>query len=157
MPTIEGRRAMEEIFHWSPGLDLGNEVVDQEHRHLFDIANRAVRIWDSGRQRSELKEVLRELHEYVESHFDHEEELMAELGFPELGEHRRQHREIVDAVGRVLDAESDSNLVIGLRELMVNWVLTHIEEEDMKIRDWAHRPGQPGVLARFLRWRRGGA
>ena len=79
------------MFEWIPEIAIGNEVIDNEHKHLIKLLNTAYEAIDIDNIAVTL--ILDELLEYTQYHFKHEEELMEELNYPYLEQHKSEHAE----------------------------------------------------------------
>jgi hemerythrin len=118
-------------LEWMPELETGIELIDQEHRKLFELAQA---VFDDWHKNDELAagRALIALYKYVRTHFDHEEEIMRELAFPEFDEHRARHEELVAALDELsrppLDRDGRGP---ALRLLMFEWVAGHILRHDL--------------------------
>lgn len=119
---------------WSDDLRIDGGVVDAEHRTLIDLANRVIATEDVRGRLDEFRQLVKSLFRYMENHFDHEEELMRESGYPELERHAARHREIVRDMNELLRRQRDINeYAAALQQYMVDWVVTHIMQEDKKL------------------------
>ena len=78
---------------WSPEYSVHNEIIDAEHRKLFELAHRVEAAANKAANRSEVKETLAELFNYMRVHFAHEEEYMKSIGHPDLPTHKEIHKE----------------------------------------------------------------
>lgn len=81
---------------WNPALSVGHDVFDDEHRtlvELFDLLSAG-----DAAEAALLDGVQIELIDRISQHFEHEERLMADLGFADLDRHRRHHIEFLDAL-----------------------------------------------------------
>ncbi|MCW7754400.1 hemerythrin family protein [Desulfobotulus sp. H1] len=121
-------------FHWLPEYAIGNPEIDAQHRMLFDLANRIFRIMDPRQDFKELKATLQSLFEYMHVHFDAEEELMREWGYPDIDYHRNLHELIRRDMNSLVEGVYDLHRLKGeLNVLMTQWVLVHIRDEDSKL------------------------
>ena len=113
-------------FEWIPGLNLGIEMIDSEHRHLFELYNRAVFAND---ERFERDELFQDLMDYAHKHFTDEEQLMESAGYPDLEPHKSLHRSFVRRV-ESLRSSPDWQVLDFFHE----WLFRHIMAEDTKIK-----------------------
>jgi CRP/FNR family transcriptional regulator len=120
---------------WDPSYRIGVDVIDRQHRNLFDISNR---FYDAWRQRvgaAALSRIFDELIDYTVYHFAEEERLMKEIGYPALPQHRANHEELVELVNhyrkllkdRVPGAEKQA------LEFVRTWLRAHVLDADKKI------------------------
>lgn len=65
------------MFEWKNKYNIGVELVDTEHKTLFDLLTELSDDVSCGeKDKAELDEALKRLLEYAENHFIHEEEIM---------------------------------------------------------------------------------
>ena len=123
------------IIAWSEILLLGHELIDADHRRIFEIADRlraGIRNADQG---SLVREVLAELTDYTLTHFAREEALMKASGFPGLQDHRFEH-ELISYRLRNLQHQASSKLAGLAEELEIfldRWLARHILTSDAQV------------------------
>ena len=89
----------------------------------------------------EVAEVLKHLISYTQYHFDEEENVMYEAGFPLLKEHMKIHRDLINRIGAYLvkmrsgQKVSVFQLIGFLRE----WLMNHILVDDMKYKTYVEK------------------
>lgn len=120
-------------FQFTPDLETGNSIVDNEHRSLIAAANRLVDACSTGAGKDEVAKSLRFLLDYTQSHFAHEEELMLAADYSGYQEHRDFHenfkqRTIVVA-SEILQEEIGSAAVMKIVNQM-NILVGHIKSGD---------------------------
>ncbi len=76
----------------------GVASIDQQHAKLVDIINELYEIALTKNAKATLKSVFDDLTRYTAEHFDHEEKLYADAGYPKLEEHRAQHEALKSKV-----------------------------------------------------------
>jgi hemerythrin len=63
-----------------------------EHRELFRLANTLIdRSFPEGRDTAEVLAACDELINHVRGHFEHEEEMLSRMRYPQLEDHKRAH------------------------------------------------------------------
>ena len=75
------------MFQFTEDCLLGVEKIDKEHEHLFELINSIVDMVNNHYlpdRYSEIKELLQELDDYAELHFEGEEAYMEQIRDPEL-------------------------------------------------------------------------
>lgn len=117
-------------FEWSPELDTGIEVIDQQHRRIVDYINQLEEANQAG-NRELIGTTLNELVDYTMSHFAFEEGLQEEAGYPFCKPHKRVHelftRRIGDYVSRHQLGEDIGD---ELHTLLKTWLFNHIKRDD---------------------------
>jgi len=121
-------------FAWNAKYSIGNAQIDAEHQRLIELANGVEAFAASGEKLARIKEAIVALYEYVKTHFQHEEEYMLELGYPQYEEHKKLHEEIIAEMNAIMKHSGNLDvLVYKFKRLMNAWVLEHILTEDSRI------------------------
>ena len=122
---------------WDKKYELGDALVDRQHKSLCDMINSLITQCEQGKVGETLKDTLDFLMEYTLHHFTSEEALQVEIGFPGYEEHKRIHDDFKVTVEKMMQhfAENGSTkeLVENVREIVIVWLINHIQEEDTKI------------------------
>lgn len=129
--TLLLKVALPLLAGWTPGMSVGVEAMDAQHRALFAALNRLVVAVRSGRGAGEVAPLLSFLDHYVREHFSEEEQLMTEAAYPGLDAHRRQHAAFIcelDALKSRLSAvDVDREALAGELHLRLrDWLVNHI-------------------------------
>lgn len=133
------------VFDWSDEYSVGDEHIDKEHKHLFEVGEEAFSIADGHQKSEKIKHVVQELYEYMRTHFEHEEQYMKKVGYPHLPEHEKIHQKIIDTMNdfmKDLPKMSISTIEHALAGSIKHWILEHIEHEDKRIGDWLREQGK---------------
>ncbi len=126
---------MNSELQWKDEYSLGHDVIDSEHKNLFEIANKIFAVKNPFTDSVKIKELIHELYKYMKYHFDHEEELMAEISFERIDDHRHKHGEIITEMNKILQESKDFNILeLKLTYMMQKWVLAHILEQDLMLK-----------------------
>ena len=119
---------------WDPALDTGNSEIDSQHRALFACASRLVEAVTLGRAAAEVADSIRFQADYVRQHFEAEEALMRQHGYPEVEVHAEIHRRITRRLAEVVAAYQrhggTGDLIGDVDAMMRGWVSLHIGEKD---------------------------
>jgi hemerythrin-like metal-binding protein len=130
---------------WNPGFSIGVEGIDAQHRALFEQVAAFEAAVAAGRPRRILEELLRYLTSYTNSHFEDEERLMREIGFPDRETHRSEHGDFIRRLGLLLplwEEEEDSFAVLTtLLAFVKDWLVGHVAGSDQRV--GAFRKSQP--------------
>lgn len=119
---------------WQDGFGVGHAGIDTDHRRLFELFNELVSAVNANRADTEIEGVLIELLDYTDRHFDREERLMREHGYPDYAVHKTMHdtfvRQVHD-VNNALDAGGEQGAyVLGF---LGKWLSGHILGVDKKL------------------------
>jgi len=124
---------------WNDSYLIGNTKVDDEHKHLFEIAHKALIVVDPSKRKAKIKEMVQELYKYSKTHFSNEEAFMSSIKYPHLKEHVKIHKHIIGLMNefilklpRMSIIEFEKELAFLIQTLIVH----HIVTEDKKITIW---------------------
>jgi diguanylate cyclase (GGDEF)-like protein/hemerythrin-like metal-binding protein/PAS domain S-box-containing protein len=117
---------------WSETYCSGHRVIDDQHRHLFHLANELLDSMLTGRPTDEISMFVASLLSEVVQHFYDEEVILAELGYPELQAHTQKHAVLVaKALQMGRDFRAGSLSVGSLFQFLAHDVVaTHMLRED---------------------------
>lgn len=117
--------------------------VDDQHRRLFDLLNRLHAAVSAGEERGELRDILDELVEYTVYHFEIEEGLCREHGFPGYAEHKTAHDELAatafDLQGKL--REGGATLSFELLDFLHGWLMEHTMGLDQEMGPYLRERG----------------
>ncbi len=124
------------FLDWSEKLEIGDPMVDSEHRYLVQLINNLHQQYEVGRLSGSLAKVFTHLAKYVNGHFKNEEALMASIGYPELEEHKKQHRQLVEQAIELSEKyiDGEDSVTEETIAFLKDWAVNHITGSDMKIR-----------------------
>ena len=81
------------MIEWEEKYSVGISMLDEEHKKLIGILNKAIFAKEHNDNPEEIKEVLREMTKYALTHFATEETYMDEFNYPEYQGHKEEHRD----------------------------------------------------------------
>lgn len=125
-------------FDWKDEYAMGIEVIDNQHRHLFEIGRRIMdlaNLNDGFDHYDEIVEILRELKEYTAYHFGFEEKLMQKYGYEHYENHKFQHFFVIKKIEKFEREDLDENQRATIMELVAfisDWISNHILNDDMQ-------------------------
>ncbi|MBN9422807.1 MAG: PAS domain-containing protein [Candidatus Accumulibacter sp.] len=117
-----------EALIWDQRYVTGEPVVDQEHQELVRIINWAADLQASARSVAEIGAVLDTLVGYADTHFRHEEELMASVACDRrhVEMHIAIHRDFSAQILKLHDAPIYSDDIAHLLRFLTGWLTNHI-------------------------------
>ena len=121
------------LFTWNPEYSVGNDLIDGEHRTLFEMADRLHSAMLSGQGHAVLGSLYGQLADYTRTHFSHEEALMAKHAYPQLPTHAEIHRQLIAKLTKLQDDLKGRKLTVTVDTMQF-------------LRDWLQhrRDGQAG-------------
>lgn len=119
-------------FVWTEQLNVGIEVIDQQHRRIVEYINQLEDARASGHPRAEVSFIINELVDYTISHFAFEESMQEEAGYPFSKSHKKVHdlftQRVLEYQNRFNHGEDVSK---ALSSLLVTWLFNHIKRDDV--------------------------
>lgn len=133
---------MGEKIEWKPEYSVGVRLLDYDHQELFEVVNEFNMAIERGDLNiDELAAIIDRLSRYVLEHFQREEHIMHEYGFPDITNHRKAHHDFartIYAVRHIFANSPDRISPDKLLKYLKNWLTFHIKGEDFKYRDYLH-------------------
>lgn len=149
----ENKREQEKEYHlgelfrdsaitlkWTKDFELGVEKIDLEHKNLIESYDKLYAMMRKGQGHEYYEELLEFLTKYVDTHFNHEEQLQLKVKFDQYEAHKELHDKFRARVEKIITDHkgediSDSDL-ISISLFIKDWLLHHILIEDKKIKDF---------------------
>jgi hemerythrin len=92
-------------YELTQDLLTGNQLIDSEHRQLFDAINALMDACAQGAGRTKISETVQFLNSYVSKHFRDEEQLQLQSKYPGYNAHHTFHegykRELAAAANQI--------------------------------------------------------
>lgn len=126
------------LIQWSSDYELGDEVVDFQHKKLVLLLNQLHDAVESNTQQLLVEISLDELVKYTQTHFTQEESIMDDtegLTSDFVDSHKKAHRNFVDKIENFKKeyyagkAEVSQELITFLKD----WLVNHILVTDKKL------------------------
>ncbi len=136
------------LIEWTPKMSVGIEIIDSDHKKLFALVNRVGELIDGG-DRPNLLKSLDELLDYTRYHFQREEQLMRDAGYPGYDAHARIHHDVTAKVAQWIEdlrsgkARPDQAVL----DFLVNWLVNHVLREDMRYKPFLLAPAAKRALS----------
>ena len=128
---------------WDRKYELGNSQIDRQHKSLFDVVNSLIKQCEQGKATDILHETIIFLADYTTYHFDSEEALQIKVGYPGYKDHKKIHDDFRLTVGKLMqkydENGSSEQLVTDIRDIVVNWLINHIQGEDTELIRFTHK------------------
>jgi hemerythrin len=113
-------------FLWDKSYSVGDEVIDSQHRHLFDLGNEIQSI-----QLSDVTRTIMNLYKHTRQHFATEEQHMKAIGYTKLEKHRDLHNELISGLNKLIEKPIETQVGLeGLKQFVYNWIIDHILNHD---------------------------
>ncbi|MBL4614063.1 MAG: bacteriohemerythrin [Magnetovibrio sp.] len=140
----------ETVLEWSDQFSTDIVSIDRQHQNLLQLLqNLQVVLPSDDKTLSDKQGIYMNLVDHALMHFEYEERIMRNIGYPGIDEHIQEHDELRTEIGnitkKVMDGKELEEL-IGLVCMVQVWLLRHISASDTKIRDHLHRDDNELVI-----------
>ena len=145
-----GKLEPNDPFAFTDRFKTGIELVDDEHRTLFEIikeTNDLICAEHLHDKYDKIMELLAKLKDYTEFHFHDEEMLMERIGYPGLEAQKHAHAAFVERLVDIdlntldeIDNDQQSYL-LDLINFLISWLTNHILVSDKKIGEYVYNSG----------------
>ena len=137
IPETIRENTMNDI-RWTEALSVGNEAIDDDHRHLFDLLDQLQRATPAGLVTQEVVGVVDELVRYTENHFRREEEFMQRVAYPAYPAHKIEHERFVSEVHALQSrlARGAQTLILSIDKLLSDWLRQHVLVVDKALAEY---------------------
>lgn len=115
---------------WDAKYKTGVDIIDNQHKVLFDLANDLTQAADRSINHQVLKTLFSVIINYAFSHFATEEELLKD--HPALIEHSREHYELIKQLHKFsLEFQNNRTRANHPGAFLYHWLIDHIEHSDI--------------------------
>ena len=120
------------MIEWNDKYNVGIPKIDEEHKKLIDIINKAVAASRHRDNSREIIGILREISDFAQTHFATEETYMLECGYPDYEQHKKEHQDFTIETIAFLDdvGKGDRMLACEILEHLKVWFVSHIQGTD---------------------------
>ncbi len=122
-------------IEWKDSYKLGDDKLDAQHQHLFDLAKKMLAAEDPAA----LKLLAQELYRHTRIHFEDEEALMRQRQYPGLASHIESHNRLLGRLSNLSQAIGQGTAdKAALDALMTDWAMFHIPLDDARFEAFLH-------------------
>lgn len=115
---------------WKDSYKIGDPEVDTQHQYLFELTNEFI----AADSLSKMRSLMILLYKHTREHFEKEEQLMRDLSFPGLAEHREDHNKLLSRLSELsMDVGKGFMNKPAIVGLMTDWATKHIPLEDAQV------------------------
>lgn len=124
------------MLEWKESYSVGIELIDNQHKHLFNLGNSALELIKSDScidKSQEIIQLIDDLIQYTKFHFSSEESYMLKINFPLYNSHKEEHNTFIKKINSIDVTNLSVNQhkqITDLVSFLLNWILTHILEND---------------------------
>ncbi len=133
-------------FLWRKIMSVGNDKIDQGHRHLICYINTIELVLQNPKEKDLIIEALEQLQTTTVKNFRAEEAIQRKIGYPHTLHHRREHEKLLRQLNDVIkkidycrNPDEITNCAPDLVIFLRNWIVDHVLHEDMLVRPFLAR------------------
>ncbi len=120
------------LVTWNDSYSVNVKLFDGHHQHLFDLLNELHDAMRSGKGRHLVGGIVDRLADYADRHFDAEEAMMRNTGYPGMDAHVAQHqiyrRKVHDLERRF--RTGSGAITHEVLDFLRDWLKEHIAKTD---------------------------
>ncbi|WP_429071615.1 bacteriohemerythrin [Aeromonas dhakensis] len=122
----------QELLHWNEAFMVQVPSMDNQHLGLFEAMNRLYQAVIDKSPAQLRKQRLDELLKLAIQHFADEEQVMEQVGYPELRRHKEEHARLLAELDTLMqrNGPDDEEFNMELLVFLKNWLLNHISKVD---------------------------
>lgn len=124
------------LIIWDDKYNTGNFVIDYQHQRLVRLINDLYDVQKHEELKpSLLSIILDEVAHYTSYHFKTEEEIMEQVNYSDLADHKILHQAFVKQVAffKAEYAKGNKNIDSDFCQYLKDWLINHIATEDLKM------------------------
>ena len=145
---------------WTDQFNVGIEVIDQQHCKIVEYINQLDDMRSRADSNREIGSLIDALIDHTIQHFNYEEKIQEEAGYPYIKAHQRLHVQFAKRLTSFQTRFAEGEDISGeLESFLTNWLLDHIKHDDTDYVELAKehlqaRPDLPkenkGIFARLF-------
>lgn len=120
------------MIKWTSAWSIQVPSIDSQHRLLVSIIGQLQEAMLQGKARQTIVPLFGVLNQYTKFHFEYEEHLLEEHGYPGLEAHQRVHAGIISRLQALEDQYAAGRISAGspLMQFLRTWLMDHIGVHD---------------------------
>jgi len=116
------------MFLWDESYSVDNAELDAQHRRMFEFANMLPETMD----KAALQRGILAIAKHARLHFETEERVMKEMGYPGLDGHRETHNHLITRLNEYCEQPLEGeDAAYWFKKMVFDWVIDHIMHCDM--------------------------
>lgn len=125
---------MGNVMKWDPELEVGIEIIDNQHKILFDLGNDLINAVNTGTNMRIIDILFSVMTSYAYRHFETEEELLAKNGNSNVDDHCQEHYKLLKQLHDYkVEYNNGRQGDVNLPDFLKNWLTDHIKNSDKKV------------------------
>lgn len=134
IPYIHEHLISRQYIKWHSSMDTGIELIDTDHKKLISLINQLQNATQYKVDNHIIDQIMDDLINYTQYHFEREEFLMRTNLYPEYENHKKLHDEMIIKISDCMEKyKSDpDNTIDDALDYLKNWLINHIKGDDRK-------------------------
>lgn len=125
---------------WNPKFEVGHERIDFEHKIFLNLIRDASRLPERGVSRERIEMHLDEIRQYAAFHFTSEENIMFDVAYPEIEQHKKEHQILLALFdSRVYEYRSQMIELDDVVAFLFEWFALHTTQVDTRLAEYIAR------------------
>ncbi len=119
---------------WDEGMSVGIDTLDDDHKKIIAILAELLSAAHDKVSSKTIEEIFTELEHYVVLHFQREEELLTQINFTDLDNHKKSHQAFIDKIPELKQewlAKDSFETAEKITYFLQQWIVNHILVEDL--------------------------
>ncbi|MHC4442627.1 MAG: bacteriohemerythrin [Planctomycetota bacterium] len=128
---------------WTEDYSVGIPKIDDQHKQIISMINRLIEQPEATSDSEIVSDIVMEMTQYAQQHFQTEEQLMADHGYPDFDEHKQQHTAYKKKTVEFCTATmvGTDNIPDTIFNYLQDWWINHIQNTDMKYKPFFANKG----------------
>jgi hemerythrin len=118
-------------------METGVAKIDEQHQELVKRLNTVITMGTKAVSKEETQKMIDFLGEYIIKHFNDEEALQRQCGYPQYEWHKEQHRTYVNDFKKLKEEfvanGPSAKFTVSLNSSLTNWIIKHIKTVDVAL------------------------
>ena len=138
-------------FAWADDMVIDGGPIDADHRLLVELVNELHTATSEGQGRAVVETILHRVITSTQEHLRNEEQIMAQMGFPDLENHKIGHQHFMDQLWGLEKKLQAGSITVAaqLSTVLRDWLSLHIRRNDKELlrfrRRQAREQGRKGT------------
>ncbi|MDR3005975.1 MAG: bacteriohemerythrin [Acidovorax sp.] len=122
-------------FAWADDMVIDGGPIDADHRLLVDLVNELHTATSEGQGRAVVETILHRVIVSTQEHLRNEEQIMAQMGFPDLDNHKIGHKHFMDQLWDLEKKLQAGSITVAsqLSSVLRDWLSLHIRRNDKEL------------------------
>lgn len=129
------------MYEMKPEYYIGIEMIDEEHKQLFQYADEAYELLHdefTPDKYDKMDTILQKLRDYTVKHFADEEQYMESINYKKLFTQKVQHQQFINKLDEFMDQhnkdmDDQDEQIMGILQYLTEWLVNHILHVDGQI------------------------